>query len=51
MTTIHAYTATQKTVDGPSGKVGGALFAEGALSKENSHFLTYFVDCYVCTYV
>ena len=21
MTTIHAYTATQKTVDGPSGKV------------------------------
>ena len=22
MTTVHAYTATQKTVDGPSGKVG-----------------------------
>ena len=24
MTTIHAYTATQKTVDGPSGKVNKA---------------------------
>ncbi len=29
MTTIHAYTATQKTVDGPSGKVGG----DGAFKK------------------
>ena len=29
MTTIHAVTATQKTVDGPSGKVMPSLLIQG----------------------
>ena len=29
MTTVHAYTATQKTVDGPSGKVGTGTTQSG----------------------
>ena len=31
MTTVHAYTATQKTVDGPSGKVGVVTYIMGVV--------------------
>ena len=37
MTTVHAVTATQKTVDGPSGKVTLSLFNPKSEGAENGN--------------
>ena len=42
MTTVHAITATQKTVDGPSGKVFKQLFNE-VIEKKSSKVICSFM--------